>query len=215
MNDLELRRSLIETARKMNETHLNQGRSGNLSHRVAGGFLITPSGLEYETMQPDDIVHIAADGSAQGTRAPSTELAFHRDVLAARPEVNAVLHAHPVHATALACLRRPIPAFHYMVAIAGGDSIRVAEYATFGTAELSRNAVRALEGRRACLLANHGIIAAGEDLATAFQIASEVETLAAMYLAALAAGEPVLLNAQEMAEVMERFAHYGQGDDRR
>jgi L-fuculose-phosphate aldolase len=198
----------------MNAAGLNQGRSGNLSHRVTGGLLITPSGLAYDSLTPDDIVLVGFDGGVEGRRAPSTELPFHREILVTRTEVNAVLHAHPVHATALACLRRPIPAFHYMVAIAGGDSIRVADYAAFGTLELSRHAVEALDGRTACLLANHGLITLGSTLAEAFEIAAEVETLAAMYLAALAVGEPVLLSADEMADLLPRFERYrGKAND--
>lgn len=213
MSELDLRRALIETAQLMNATHLNQGRSGNLSCRVEGGLLITPSGLEYDSMEPDDIVRVSFDGSIDGRHAPSTELPFHRDILIARPEVNTVLHAHPIHATALACLRRPVPAFHYMVAVAGGDSISVADYAAFGTAELSGHAIQALDGRKACLLANHGLIAVGGSLVEAFRIASEVETLAAMYLAALAVGEPALLTNEEMADVLHRFARYARAAD--
>jgi L-fuculose-phosphate aldolase len=208
MSEQELRHQLVATARRMNDAGLNQGRSGNLSHRTTDGLLITPSGLAYEAMTGEDIVRVGFDGSIDGTRAPSTELPLHREILSARPEVSAVLHAHPVHATALASLRRPIPAFHYMVAVAGGDSIRVADYAAFGTEELSRHAVAALEGRTACLLANHGLVALGATLDEAFDVAREMETLAAMYVAALAAGEPVLLSAAEMADVLPRFERY-------
>src|SRR5512140_1038951 len=150
------------------------------------------------------------DGSHEGLRLPSSEWRFHRDILASRPEVHAVLHTHSLHSTALACLRRGIPPFHYMVAVAGGRDIRCAPYATFGTEELSRHAVAALEGRKACLLANHGLITVGADLASAFKLAVEVETLAAMYLRALQVGEPVLLDEAEMAVVLEKFRTYGQ-----
>lgn len=208
---LAQREALITTGRKLNTSGLNQGTSGNLSHRVEGGFLVTPTGMDYDTLLPEDLVLMRFDGSPpEGQRRPSSEWRFHRDILASRPEVNAVLHAHSMFSTALACLRRPIPAFHYMVAVAGGSSIRCAPYAAFGTEELSRHAVAALEGRKACLLANHGLITVGADLAGAFKLAVEVETLAAMYLRALQVGEPVLLDEAEMAVVLEKFRTYGQ-----
>jgi len=207
------REAIIATARRMNTSGLNQGTSGNLSHRVEGGFLVTPTGMEYEALRPEDIVLMRFDGSHQGPRRPSSEWRFHRDILASRPEVNAVLHSHSMFCTTVACLRRSIPAFHYMVAVAGGSSIRCAPYATFGTEELSRHAVAALEGRKACLLANHGLITVGTDLAGAFKLAVEVETLAAMYLRALQAGEPVVLDEAEMAVVLEKFKTYGQQRD--
>ena len=214
LEHLSRREELIATGRRMNASGLNQGTSGNLSHRVDGGFLVTPTGMEYEGLRPEDLVLMRFDGSHEGPRRPSSEWRFHRDILAARPEVNAVLHAHSMFSTTLACLRRPIPAFHYMVAVAGGTSIRCAPYATFGTEELSRHAVAALEGRKACLLANHGLITVGLDLAAAFKLAVEVETLAAMYLRALQVGEPVLLDEAEMAVVLEKFKTYGQQKDR-
>ncbi len=208
------REALIATARRLNPSGLNQGTSGNLSHRVDEGFLVTPTGMEYEALRPEDIVLMRMDGSSAGGseagRLPSSEWRFHRDILASRPEVQAVLHTHSLHSTALSCLRRGIPPFHYMVAMSGGSDIRCAPYATFGTEELSRHAVAALEGRKACLLANHGLIAVGADLAGAFKLAVEVETLAAMYLRALSVGEPVLLEEADMAEVLEKFRTYGQ-----
>lgn len=207
---LALRETMIATARRMNAAGLNQGTSGNLSQRVEGGFLLTPTGMDYESLQPEDIVFMRMDGSHEGRRRPSSEWRFHRDILASRPEAGAVLHAHSMFCTTLACLRRPIPAFHYMISAAGGDSIRCAEYATFGTEELSRNALVALEGRKACLLANHGMIVLGADLARALKLAVEVETLAAMYWRTLQVGEPVLLDEAEMARVIEKFKTYGQ-----
>jgi L-fuculose-phosphate aldolase len=206
---LALREEMIATARRMNASGLNQGTSGNLGVRVEGGLLITPSGMDYGTLVPEDLVFLRFDGSAEGRRVPSTEWRFHRDILEARPEVNAVLHAHSMFCTTLACLHRPIPSFHYMVAKAGGSSIRCAPYATFGTEALSRHAVAALEGRKACLLANHGMIAVGASLAAAYALAVEVETLAAMYWRALQIGEPVLLDEAEMAVVLEKFKTYG------
>jgi L-fuculose-phosphate aldolase len=207
---LALREAMIATARKMNTSGLNQGTSGNLSQRVEDGFLVTPTGMDYDTMVPEDIVLMRLDGSHEGRRKPSSEWRFHWDILAARPEVGAVLHAHSMFCTTLACLRRGIPSFHYMVAVAGGVDIRCAPYATFGTEELSRHAVAALEGRKACLLANHGMLALGRDLAGTFKLAVEVETLAAMYWRALQVGEPVLLDSAEMAVVLEKFKTYGQ-----
>jgi L-fuculose-phosphate aldolase len=210
VGQLALREAMIATARRMNASGLNQGTSGNLSQRVEGGFLLTPTGMDYDTLEPEDLVLMRFDGGHEGRRAPSSEWRFHRDILVARPEVGAVLHAHSMFCTTLACLRRPIPSFHYMVAVAGGVDIRCAPYATFGTEELSRHAVVALEGRKACLLANHGMLALGRDLAGAFKLAVEVETLAAMYWRALQVGEPVLLDAAEMAVVLEKFKTYGQ-----
>jgi L-fuculose-phosphate aldolase len=204
-----LRRALVETARRMAETGLNRGTSGNASVRAGRGFLVTPSAVPYARMRPQDVVEMALDGTARGTREPSTEWRFHRDVLAARPEVGAVVHAHSVHATALACLRRDLPAFHYTVAAAGGDSIRCAPYATYGTQALADGVLAALSGRRACLLANHGQVAVGATLEEALALALEVEGLAATYLAALAAGEPVLLSEGEMAEALSKLATYG------
>ena len=207
---LALREAMIATARRMNTSGLNQGTSGNLSQRVEDGFLLTPTGMDYDALVPEDLVLMRMDGSHEGRRAPSSEWRFHRDILVRRPEVGAVLHAHSMFCTTLACLRRGIPSFHYMVTAAGGDDIRCAPYATFGTEELSRHAVEALEGRKACLLANHGMLALGKDLAGAFKLAVEVETLAAMYWRALQVGEPVLLDAAEMARVLEKFKTYGQ-----
>lgn len=204
------REAIISAGRRMNASGINQGTSGNLSHRVENGFLVTPTGMDYDVLRPEDIVLMRFDGSYEGERHPSSEWRFHRDILAARPEVNAVLHAHSLSSTAVSCLRRSIPPFHYMVAVAGGTDIRCAPYATFGTEELSRNAVAALEGRKACLLANHGLITVGADLPSAFKLAIEVETLAAMYLRALQVGEPVLLDEAEMAVVLEKFRTYGQ-----
>jgi len=205
-----LRKEIIATACRMNGLGINQGKSGNLSHRVPEGFLVTPTGMDYDTLKPSDIVPMGFDGSHGGARLPSSEWRFHRDILQARPEVNAVIHTHAMFATTLACLGREIPAFHYMVAVAGGDSIRCASYATFGTEQLSRHAVRALEGRKACLLANHGMIAIGDTLKSALALAVEVETLAAMYWRALQVGAPTILDPAEMARVIEKFRTYGQ-----
>ena len=208
---LALRRAVIAAARAMNGLGINQGSSGNVSVRVGKGFLITPTALPYDRTTPEDIVAMALDGSHLGARRPSSEWRFHRDIYAARPDAGAVVHTHAVHATALACLRKPIPRFHYMVALAGGEDIRCAPYATYGTQELSDHALAALEGRRACLLANHGMIAIGADLDAALALAVEVETLARQYLLALQTGGPKLLTRAQMAEALAKFATYRPG----
>lgn len=205
-----LREAMIATCRRMNASGLNQGTSGNLSVRVEDGFLLTPTGMDYDALVPEDLVRVRFDGGHEGRRLPSSEWQLHRDILAARPEAGAVLHAHSMFCTTLACLRRGIPAFHYMVAAAGGSDVRCAPYATFGTEELAQHTLAALEGRKACLLANHGMVALGKDLAGAFKLAVEVETLAAMYWRALQVGEPVILDDAEMARVLEKFKTYGQ-----
>ncbi len=212
MRHVRVRRIIIETCRSMERLGLNQGTSGNVSARAGDSVLITPSGISYEALRPGDIVELARDGvRLSGERAPSSEWRFHVDILNARPEAGAVVHAHAPFCTALACTGREIPAFHYMVARAGGDSIRCARYATFGTQALSDNAIGALSGRSACLLANHGMIAIGADLERALSLAHEVETLAAQFCRALQVGEPRLLPDDEMQRVLERFETYGQG----
>ena len=205
----ELRQALIAHARKLTSSGLTRNTSGNLSHRVAGGFLVTPSGMDYDRLEPDDIVFVDFQGQAKGRRLPSSEWHFHREILARRDEVSVVLHAHSPFATSIACLREGIPAFHYMVAVAGGADIRCAPYATFGTEELSHHAVAALDGRKACLLANHGQIALGSDFAAAHKLAVEVETLAEMYWRTRQIGTPIILDAAEMAIVLEKFRSYG------
>lgn len=207
-------RKVIEIALKMNASGLNQGMSGNVSarHPDGQGMLITPSGVAYETMEETDIVFMAWDGTwrveTEGRR-PSSEWRFHRDILAARPELNAVVHAHPIHATALAVHGRGIGPFHYMVALAGGRDIRCAGYATFGTQALSDLVLEALEDRKACLMAHHGMIACGASLDAALALAVEVETLAAQYVAALALGAPPELSDAQIAEVLEKIAKGG------
>jgi L-fuculose-phosphate aldolase len=219
-SEAELRQQLVTVARRLNGSGLNQGTSGNLSVRIPGGLLITPSSLPYEQMEPEDLVAIDHRGQVLaggprdgGARRPSSEWRLHADILAGRPEVAAVLHCHSIHATALACHGRAIPPFHYMTAVAGGDDIRCAPYATFGTAELSELAVAALVDRRACLLGQHGQVALGASLDQALRIAIEVETLAQMYLQALQLGEPPLLSPEQMAAVHHQFRTllYGAG----
>lgn len=200
----------------MGRAGINQGTAGNVSVRAGNGCLITPSGVPYEAMTPGQVVRIDAGGRVQGSPrsaaanlAPSSEWRMHADIYARFDAAGAVVHAHPPHATALACHGRGIPAFHYMVAVGGGPDIRCASYATFGTAALSRHMLDALEGRRACLLANHGMICFGADLDAALALAVEVETLARQYLLALTIGEPPRLDEAQMAEVLEKFRHYG------
>ena len=216
LDDQELRHQLVTVARRMNGTGLNQGTSGNLSVRIEEGLLVTPSSLPYEQMEVGDLVALDLSGQPllEKQRRPSSEWLLHADVLRCRPEAKAVLHCHPIHATALACHDRGIPAFHYMVAVAGGDEIRCAPYATFGTKELSDNVVNALGQRSACLLARHGMVTLGKDLESALRVAVEVETLARMYLQALQLGEPPLLSKQQMEAVHAQFRglHYGQAD---
>ena len=214
MPEPALRTSIIATALAMNAAGINRGKSGNVSARLQteslDGFLITPTGLPYAQIAAQDIVAMTLAGEAQGNRLPSSEWRFHRDIYRARSDARAVVHTHAPFATSLACLARGIPPFHYMVAVAGGKDIRCAPYATFGTQELSDNAVAALEGRRACLLANHGMIAIGPSLDAALALAVEVETLAEMYWRALQVGEPILLSDAEMSVVVEKFSTYGQ-----
>jgi L-fuculose-phosphate aldolase len=209
MNDADARRELIENCLKMNASGLNQGTSGNLSVRHGEGFLITPTGIAYDALTPEDIVEVGMDGRYRHPLAPSSEWRFHRDILLAKPEVNAVVHAHPPYCTTLAIRHMAIPAVHYMIAVSGGDSIRCAPYATYGTEELSRNAVAALQGRTACLLANHGMIATGPSLARAMWLATEVETLARQYFNTLLIGGPNVLPADEVARVIGKLADYG------
>ncbi len=203
------RDELLAVMQKLAQLGLNRGTSGNASVRIEGGFLVTPSGMHVDDMIAADMVAMNFDGEAAGERRPSSEWHFHLDILRQRPEINAVVHTHSTFATTLACLRKGLPPFHYMIAVAGGDSIRCAPYALFGTEALSHAAVKALEGRRTCLLANHGMIALGSTLRQALDVAVEVESLCEQYLRALQVGEPVLLNSHEMAEVFEQFKGYG------
>lgn len=204
-----LRQALIAAARRLVREGLTRNTTGNISHRVTGGLLVTPTGMVYDDLEPEDIVFIDQEGRAQGRRLPSSEWRMHFDILAARPEAVVVLHAHAPFCTSLACLRLGIPSFHYMVAVLGGADIRCAPYATFGTEALSSLAVTALEGRKGCLLANHGMVTVAPGFDEAFRLGIELETLAEMYWRARQIGEPVLLDAQEMAVVVEKFRTYG------
>jgi L-fuculose-phosphate aldolase len=210
----ELRAAIVATARAMNAAGINRGKSGNVSARMQSdgfdGFLVTPTGMPYDTITAEDIVAMTLDGEARGSRRASSEWRFHRDLYRVRDDLHAIVHVHAPFATTLACLQRGIPSFHYMIAVAGGRDIRCAPYATFGSPELAAHAVEAMADRRACLLANHGMIAAGADLPAALALALEVERLAEMYWRALQIGEPVLLSEAEMDVVIEKFRAYGQ-----
>jgi L-fuculose-phosphate aldolase len=204
-----VRLRLVAAARRLGALGFNHGKSGNISARSAKGFLITPSGKSYETMGVAELVSVDAQGVAQGPGSASSEWRLHRDLYDRHSGAGAVVHTHSPHATALACLRRPIPPFHYEVAFAGGRDIRCSGYATFGTQELSDMALAAIEGRKACLLANHGVVAYGATLEEALGLAEKVEALARIYCLALLAGEPTLLDDAEMARVAEKFRTYG------
>lgn len=201
--------SIVSAARAMGPLGLNQGTSGNVSVRLDDGLLITPSGRPYESMEPCDVVALGMDGSFSHRLAPSSEWRFHRDILLARPEIGAVVHAHPTYCTAFAMCRTEIPAVHYMVAAVGGPTIRCSGYAPYGTAELSGLALEALAGRTGCLLANHGMIATGPTLDKAMWLAVEMEALCRQYAVALQVGRPVVLPDDEIERIVERFRGYG------
>ena len=210
MQHSSLRRALIAAARSLQKHQLGTGTAGNLSARIEQGYLITPTGMDYEVLTPANIVSMDLRGNrAEGDLKPSSEWRFHHDIYAQRSDTHAIVHTHSPYATALACTRQDLPAYHYMVAAAGGSSIRCAKYATFGTQELSDHALAALAERQACLLANHGVIALGKDVASAFKMAQLVEELAKQYLLCRMLGEPVLLDESEMNVNLEKFKDYG------
>ena len=209
MTEQQLRRDIIRTALAMNSLGINRGTSGNVSARWKAGFLITPSGRRYEDTGPADIVFVNAAGKPRGKWAPSSEWRFHHDIYSNRSDVHAIVHTHSSFATTLACLHKDVPAFHYMIAVAGGNSIRCAPYATFGTQKLSNNALKALADRKACLLANHGMIATGASLDKALSLAIEVEALCEQYWRALQIGKPKILSTREMSTVIRKFRSYG------
>jgi L-fuculose-phosphate aldolase len=206
----DLRTMVVAACRELTRRGLTYGTSGNVSVRCdQQRFFVSPSGMEYEILQAEDVPLMDLDGRWFGHRRPSSEWRFHRDIFRSRSDVGAIVHTHSPQATALACTGRRIPAFHYMVAVAGGPDIRCAPYHTFGTQELSAAVLAALQGRRACLLANHGVIATGRDLASAISLAGEVENLARQYCAALSLGEVRILDDAEMSRVVEKFRTYG------
>jgi L-fuculose-phosphate aldolase len=209
--ETELRAGIVRVAQALDRAGFCPSKSGNVSARWRDGLLLTPSGLPYAAMQPGDVVEIDLAGRLRaGARKPSSEWPFHTTIYKARPDAQAIVHTHSPMATALSCARKGLPAFHYMIALCGGPDVRCADYATFGTQELADNAVKALDDRKAVLLANHGVIALGATLEGAHAIAAEVENLATQYLALLAAGQnPVILGKAEMKRVAEKFAGYG------
>ena len=205
----DLAKQVIDTCLAMNVRGINQGSAGNVSARFEDGFLITPSGMAYEKLQPRHIVLVDLDGHCEDDLNPSSEWRMHRDIYAHRDEAGAVLHAHSTFATSLSCLRKDIPAFHYMIAVAGGNSIRCADYALFGTQALSDHMLAALADRRACLLGTHGMICFHDNLDKALWLGVEVETLAKQYWHACQAGTPVILSQAEMDDVLQQFRGYG------
>lgn len=208
MNEEAVRKDIVAACLEMNRSGINQGTSGNISVRWGDGLLITPSGMPYEEMEPEDIVFLGMDGDPRGHNRPSSEWHFHRDILRGKPEVNAVVHAHPPYCTTIAIMGREIPALHYMIAVGGGHQIRCAPYATFGTEELSRHALDALRDRTACLLEHHGMIATGPSLGKAMWLAVEVETLARQFHGCLQIGGPRLLPVEEIDRVLTKFKEY-------
>ena len=211
--DDDLARSeMVATCRRMNEVGINQGTAGNLSLRNSKGFLITPTSLPYDQMQPSDLVQMFFDGTFEGQHRPSSEWRFHRDILQSRNDIDCVLHCHSIYATTLAVHHKTIPSFHYMTAVAGGTTIRCARYATFGTQALSDAALEALQDRLACLLGQHGQISLGRTLASALALAIEVETLSRLYVQALTLGEPPILADEEMARVIQQMKKMSYGN---
>lgn len=217
MNESErvLRQQVIDTCRQLETRGLNQGTSGNVSVRCGAdtnaGFFLTPTTLPYDQMVPEDVVHVTLDGQCTGRCRPSSELPFHLAIMQERRDAIAVIHTHSTHATTIACMRKEIPAVHYLVGLFGGNNLRCAEYATFGTPELSANLLAALAGRRAALMANHGLVVIGSDLPRALALASEAETLATIYWRALCTGQPTVLSDAEMVIVVNKFRDFGYG----
>ena len=212
MKNLEKRREVIKYSIKLNSTNLSPLRSGNISVRSiensVKGFLITPSGKKYDTLKEEDIVFVSNDGNHDTNLKPSSEWRFHKDIYLKKPDAKAIVHAHSPHATAVSAHGKDIPAFHYMIALAGGDSIKCAKYATFGTQELSNNIIDALENRKACLMSNHGQVAFGENLECAFELAEELENICHQYINTIKLGEPKILSSSEMDVILEKVKNY-------
>ena len=217
MKNLDQKNQIIEYSLKLNSTNLSPLRSGNISLRAEQdnikGYLITPSGKKYETLKPEDIVFMGLNEEEENnfTNKPSSEWRFHRDIYANKKEAHAIVHAHSPHATAVSSHGKPIPPFHYMIALAGGDDIKCAEYATFGTEELSKNVIKALENRSACLMSNHGQVAFGKNLDDAFELAQEIENICHQYTIALKLGQPKILSFEEMQKVLDKAKNYKKG----
>ena len=221
MINLKERQEVIEYSIKLNTTNLSPLRSGNISVRGIQddieGFFITPSGKKYETLKVEDIVFLSLSEEKDflswfnSGKNPSSEWRFHQDIYKNKSKARAIVHAHSPHATAVSAHGKPIPAFHYMIALAGGDDIKCSEYATFGTNELSMNIIRALENRKACLMSNHGQVAFGDDLSKAFELAQEVENICHQYIIALKMGKPKILSFVEMQKILEKVKNYKSG----
>ena len=215
MKNFEKRKEVIKYSIKLNTTNLSPLRSGNISIRSiensVEGFLITPSGKKYDTLKEEDIVFVSSDGNHDTNLKPSSEWRFHKDIYLKKPDAKAIVHAHSPHATAVSAHGKDIPAFHYMIALAGGDSIKCAKYATFGTQELSDNIINALEDRKACLMSNHGQVAFGENLESAFELAEELENICHQYINTIKLGEPKILSSSEMDVILEKVKNYKKG----
>ena len=215
MKNLEKRKEVIKYSIKLNTTNLSPLRSGNISLKCiensVEGFLITPSGKKYDTLKEEDIVFVSNDGNHDTNLKPSSEWRFHKDIYLKKPDAKAIVHAHSPHATAVSAHGKDIPAFHYMIALAGGDSIKCAKYATFGTQELSDNIINALEDRKACLMSNHGQVAFGENLESAFELAEELENICHQYINTIKLGEPKILSSSEMDVILEKVKNYKKG----
>jgi L-fuculose-phosphate aldolase len=219
MTEGQARDTVVAAVRRLDALGMNRGSTGNASHRWVlegvDGMLITPTGMGADELQPADLVWVGTDGRVAGAWQPSSEWHFHLATYRARPDLQAVLHTHSTHAAALACLRYELPAFHYMVAVAGGDSVPCVPYHLFGTEALSQAVAGALHDRDACLMANHGLVAAGATMTRAMKVVQEIESLCEVYLKALAVGEPALLSREQMQEVIVRFRDYGKTAARR
>ena len=217
MKNLDKRNQIIEYSLRLNSTNLSPLRSGNISLRSeesgTSGYLITPSGKKYETLKPEDIVFMGLNEEEKNdpNNKPSSEWRFHRDIYVNKKEAHAIVHAHSPHATAVSSHGKAIPPFHYMIALAGGDDIKCAEYATFGTEELSKSVIKALENRSACLMSNHGQVAFGKNLEDAFELAQEIENICHQYTIALKLGQPKILSFEEMKKVLDKARNYKKG----
>jgi L-fuculose-phosphate aldolase len=209
LSEAALRASAVAAVRRLDALGMNRGSTGNVSLRQGDGMLITPTGMGADDLRGQDMVWCGWDGTLRGAWQPSSEWHFHQAIYLARPDLNAIVHTHSVHAAALACLRRPLPSFHYMVAVAGGDDVPCVPYHLFGTEALSSAVAAAFAERDACLMANHGLVVGGDTLARAMKVLQEVESLCEVYLKALAVGEPALLTREQMGEVTRKFKGYG------
>jgi L-fuculose-phosphate aldolase len=213
-DETEGRAAAVAAVRKLDALGMNRGSTGNLSLRHGEGMLITPTGMGADDLRGEDMVWLGWDGTLRGAWQPSSEWHFHQAIYRVRPDLHAIVHTHSVHATALACLRRELLAFHYMVAVAGGHDVPCVPYHLFGTEALSQAVAGAFAQRDACLMANHGLVAAGATLARAMKVAQEIESLCEVYLKALAVGEPAILTREQMDEVIEKFRGYGKATTR-